>query len=71
MCGIAGVWVRGQERPLYVTEHRDQLLFANNDNMGLVGVLSTQLLHRELVRQPITPAPLADPLVIDRLADRT
>ena len=44
---------------------------SNADNMAIVGVLSTQLVHRELVRRPVDPAPISDPLVIDRLAGGT
>jgi asparagine synthase (glutamine-hydrolysing) len=42
---------------------------SNTDNMALVGVLSTQLLHRELVTNPFVPAPLRDHTVIDHLAE--
>lgn len=31
--------------------------FSQADNMALVGVLSTQLLHRQLLRDPLPPAP--------------
>jgi asparagine synthase (glutamine-hydrolysing) len=44
---------------------------SNTDNMALVGVLSTQLLHRELVRRPIDSRSFAEPLVIDRTAEAT
>jgi asparagine synthase (glutamine-hydrolysing) len=49
-------------------EHRDGGQFSNADNMALVGVLSTQLLHEELVRRP-PAAPAAPPFrtVVDRL----
>jgi asparagine synthase (glutamine-hydrolysing) len=42
--------------------------FSNADNMALVGVLSTQLLHRLLVRNAPRPAPPAMRTVVDRLA---
>lgn len=42
---------------------------SNADNMALVGVLSTQLLHAELLRGPAAWPPLRDPRVIDRLAE--
>lgn len=42
---------------------------SNADNMALVGVLSTQLLHRELVRAPLVPSPLRDHVVVDRVAE--
>ena len=42
----------------------DQL--SNADNMALVGVLSSQLLHRQLVVKPIEVAPIHFTTVIDR-----
>lgn len=44
---------------------------SNADNMALVGVLSTQLLHRELVRRPFDPAPVPELHVTDRLSEIT
>jgi asparagine synthase (glutamine-hydrolysing) len=49
-------------------EHRDGGQFSNADNMAVVGVLSTQLLHERLVRA--RPAPERPPrfrTVVDRL----
>lgn len=42
----------------------DQL--SNADNMALVGVLSTQLLHRELVAAPPRPAPITPTTDLER-----
>jgi asparagine synthase (glutamine-hydrolysing) len=42
---------------------------SNADNMAIVGVLSTQLLHRELVRRPDIPPPIPDLVVTDRLEE--
>ena len=42
---------------------------SNADNMAIVGVLSTQLLHRELVRQPLEPTPLPELVVDDRVTE--
>jgi hypothetical protein len=45
--------------------------FSNTDNMGVVGVLSTQLLHHEFVRQrPTARAPRVIRKVVDRVGDR-
>jgi asparagine synthase (glutamine-hydrolysing) len=37
---------------------RDRAAFSNADNMALVGVLSTQLLHRQLIVEPVVSAPV-------------
>jgi asparagine synthase (glutamine-hydrolysing) len=42
--------------------------FSNTDNMAVVGVLSTQLLHRELVARPFDPGP---PVTLETLVERT
>jgi asparagine synthase (glutamine-hydrolysing) len=42
--------------------------FSNADNMALVGILSTQLLHARMVRAAPRPAPPAMRTVIDRVA---
>ncbi len=47
---------------------RDAGQFSNADNMALVGVLSTQLLHALLVRRAPRPAPPAMRTVVDRLS---
>jgi asparagine synthase (glutamine-hydrolysing) len=39
--------------------HEGRGQFSNTDNMALVGVVSTQLLHRHLVARPIE-APLVE-----------
>jgi asparagine synthase (glutamine-hydrolysing) len=45
--------------------------FSNTDNMGVIGVLSTQLLHHEFVRQrPTARAPRVIRKVVDRVGDR-
>lgn len=50
---------------------RDPEPLSNADNMALVGILSTQLLHQLLVRGAPPPAPLAPPNVLfDRLGGR-
>src|SRR5262249_28895922 len=57
---VAQLWAkcRGHQGP-----------FSNADNMALVGVLSTQLLHAELIAtQPTRPPATAFDTVIDRLA---
>jgi len=43
--------------------------FSNTDNMALVAVLSTQLLHRELIRAPAAEAPGHIDTLIDKAAD--
>jgi asparagine synthase (glutamine-hydrolysing) len=51
--------------------HGDKGQFSNADNMALVGVLSTQLLHAQFIRQaPARPAPVAFGTRIDRLAQK-
>ena len=67
----AGVFDRDAVARLWAKcrDARGQL--SNADNMAIVGVLSTQLLYRELVRRPDIPAPLADLLVIDRCDEVT
>jgi len=42
--------------------------FSNTDNMSLVGILSTQLVHTQLIRQRPRPAPVSFQTVIDALA---
>lgn len=51
---------------------RDDGALSNADNMALVGVLSTQLLHRQLVRaRPDRDPPIETRTVIDRFGDAT
>jgi asparagine synthase (glutamine-hydrolysing) len=46
--------------------------FSNADNMALVGVLSTQLLHEALVkRAPAVDAPARIDTLVDRMRERT
>jgi asparagine synthase (glutamine-hydrolysing) len=46
--------------------------FSNTDNMGVVGVLSTQLLHHEFIRQrPTAQAPRVMRKIIDRIGNRS
>ena len=55
---------------LRVRDHResDGSQFSNADNMAMVGVLSTQLLHERLVRAaPAAAAPLTFRTLVDRL----
>jgi asparagine synthase (glutamine-hydrolysing) len=46
----------------------DQGQYSNADNMALVGVLSTQLLHQELVRGQAARPPITFKTRVDRLA---
>ncbi|HUK62133.1 MAG TPA: asparagine synthase-related protein, partial [Dongiaceae bacterium] len=49
-------------------ERRDEAQFSNADNMALVGILSTQLLHHEFVAGPRGPAPaVAFRTLVDRV----
>ncbi len=41
--------------------------FSNTDNMALVGVLSTQLLHRQLLRAAPSAGPVTPETLIERL----
>lgn len=41
--------------------------FSNADNMGVVGILSTQLLHEQLIRHRPAPVPAAFKTVVDTL----
>jgi asparagine synthase (glutamine-hydrolysing) len=47
-----------------------QAQFSNADNMALVGVLSTQLLHRDLIARRETGATLALRTDVDRSLPR-
>jgi asparagine synthase (glutamine-hydrolysing) len=40
---------------------------SNTDNMALVGVISTQLLHRELIASPPSPTKITPRTLIDRI----
>ena len=61
---VAQLWSKCQ-----ASEGREQ--FSNADNMALVGVLSTALLHRALIRaQPSRTVPPAFQTVVDRTGDR-
>jgi asparagine synthase (glutamine-hydrolysing) len=66
----AGVFEPGLVGALWakVRARRDEQALSNADNMGLVGVLSTQLLWERLLRRPPAPRPLPPGLCIDRLA---
>jgi asparagine synthase (glutamine-hydrolysing) len=44
--------------------------FSNADNMAIVGVLSTGLLHEELVRRAPARSPISFGTVVDRIASR-
>lgn len=45
--------------------------FSNADNMAVVGVLSTQLLHQHLVAKPVDPGPeVPVKTLVDRLAGK-
>jgi asparagine synthase (glutamine-hydrolysing) len=46
----------------------DAAQFSNTDNMAIVGVLSTQLLHRDVVAKAPQPRPVTVTTDIDRLA---
>jgi asparagine synthase (glutamine-hydrolysing) len=65
----AGVFEPDAVARLWAKCRRSAAQLSNTDNMGLVGVVSTQLVHRELLRRAPDVAPLAAPLVIDRLAE--
>ena len=58
---VGALWTKVRAR-------RDEQALSNADNMGLVGVLSTQLLWERLLRRPPSPPPLPPDLCIDRLA---
>jgi asparagine synthase (glutamine-hydrolysing) len=58
---VAQLWGKCQTR-------RDETQFSNADNMALVGILSTQLLHRLLVRQRPDGGP---PVPLRTLVDKT
>jgi asparagine synthase (glutamine-hydrolysing) len=60
---VARLWAKCRQRD-------GGLPFSNTDNMAVVGVLSTQLLHEQLVRRPpADPGPLEMTTVVDTLAD--
>jgi asparagine synthase (glutamine-hydrolysing) len=61
---VAGLW--GKCRA-----HSGGDQFSNSDNMGLVGVLSTQLLWDRLLRRAPSPAPLPQEFVVDRTTTET
>jgi asparagine synthase (glutamine-hydrolysing) len=59
---VARLWAKCRRRD-------GGLPFSNTDNMAVVGVLSTQLLHEQLVRRPpADPGPLEMTTVVDALA---
>jgi asparagine synthase (glutamine-hydrolysing) len=59
--GVDAVWEKGQARA-------GEGQFSNADNMAVVGVLSTQLLHRQLVREtPGGGPPVPIRTVVDKL----
>ena len=45
--------------------------FSNADNMGIVGILSTQLLHEQLVRRRPEPKSVAFTTLVDQLSEPT
>lgn len=51
-----------------VRQRQDDGQFSNADNMAIVGVLSTQLLHHSLIRSSIRPARVEFSTVIDHTA---
>ena len=60
--GVAALWQKCRR-------HADDGQFSNADNMALVGVLSTQILHRELIhRAPSGEGELRLRTLVDRLA---
>ncbi len=62
---VAKLWTKCRDR-------RDETQFSNADNMALVGVLSTQLLHHQLVRGGAIETPaIALRTLVDRVADRS
>ena len=65
----AGVFNPGAARHLWEKCRRraDRGQFSNTDNMALVGVLSTQLLHEQFVR---CPPPITEVSHIQTFVDR-
>jgi asparagine synthase (glutamine-hydrolysing) len=57
---VAALWAKCRSR-------RDEQALSNADNMGLMGVLSTQLVWDRLLRQPQVPRPLRSGMHFDRL----
>ncbi len=53
-----------------VREQGNDALLSNTDNMGLVGILSTQLLHHEILRGG-NAAPTQDRTIPERLIEKT
>jgi asparagine synthase (glutamine-hydrolysing) len=58
---VAQLWAKCQAR-------KDEAQFSNTDNMALVGVLSTQLLHQRLLRAAPGTAEVEPRTLVDRLA---
>jgi asparagine synthase (glutamine-hydrolysing) len=65
----AGVFERAAIARLWTKCRSADAQLSNADNMALVGVLSTQLVHRELLRRPFTPPPAPPLTVIDRVPE--
>ena len=62
---VSALWAKCRAR-------HDQGPFSNSDNMAVVGVLTTQLLHDRLVRRaPAEPPALEIRTLVDRLAEPT
>jgi asparagine synthase (glutamine-hydrolysing) len=58
---VAQLWAKCQAR-------KDEAQFSNTDNMALVGVLSTQILHQRLLRAAPGTAEVQPRTLVDRLA---